>query len=313
MTFSIVALDPDTAELGVAVQTCGPAVGAIVPWVEPGVGAVVTQSFTKMALGPEGLAMLRSGLPAPDALRAILAGDPGRETRQVGVVDMSGRTAAHTGDRCVAEAGHVCAPGVSVQGNMLQRPGVWLTMLDAYRDADGDLAARLLVALAAAERAGGDVRGRQSAALIVASGSAAEPAWARRYDVRIDQATHPIEELSRLLRIARAYEALGAAMAAIEASEAIDVLDAAALEVSLAGTTAAYGFAPDDSQVAFWHAMLLSAAGRGAEAQPLLDDALRAEPRLALFAHRFADAGHAAPLAVALRSVPRPTAPPPER
>ncbi len=195
---------------------------------------------------------------------------------------------------------------------MLERPGVWLTMLDAYRDADGDLADRPVAALTTAEREGGDVRGRQSAALTVASGSATEPASARRFDVRIDQATRPVEELGRLLQVARAYEALGAVMAAIEASEALDVLDAGALEVALAGTTAAFGFAPHDSQIAFWHAMVLSAAGRGAEAQALLDEALRAEPRLATFAHRFADAGHAAPLAAALRSVPRPKAPLPD-
>ena len=303
MTFSIVALDPDTAELGLAVQTCGPAVGAIVPWVEPGVGAVATQSFTNMALGPQGLALLRSGVPAPDALRRILARDPGRETRQVGLVDMSGRAAAHTGSRCVAQAGHVCVPGVSVQGNMLERPAVWLAMLDAYGRASGDLADRLLASLAAAEHEGGDVRGRQSAALTVASGSAAEPAWARRFDLRVDQAADPVGGLGQLLRVARAYEALGAALDAIEAG---------ALEVALAGTSAAHQFAPHDPQVGFWHAMVLSATGRGAEAQPLLEDALRAEPRLALFAHRFADAGHAHPLDTVLRAVPRRLAPPPD-
>ncbi len=297
MTYSIIALDPDTAEIGVAVQTRWPAVGATVPWVEPGVGAVVTQSFTNTDLGPMGLARLRAGIPAPVVLAEIVASDPGRDLRQLGLVDASGRSAAHTGSRCVAAAGHACAAGISIQANMLERADVWLAMLDAFLRAHGDLADRLMAALHAGEHEGGDIRGRQSAALLVAPGGTAAQTWARRYDLRIDASPQPIDELARLLRVARAYEALAVVMDAIEAGD---------LQAALAGITTAHQLAPEDGQVVFWHAILLLASGRPDEARPLLDGALRSEPRLAEFGHRFADAGHAAPLAAALRSVPRP-------
>jgi len=299
MTFSIVALDPDTGEIGVAVQTCWPAVGATVPWVEPGVGAVATQAFTNMDLGPKGLERLRASVPAQDALREIVAGDPGRELRQVGMVDAAGRSAAHTGSACVAGAGHVCDSGVCIQGNTLERTGVWLAMLDAYRRATGDLADRLIAALRAGDRDGGDVRGSQSAALLVAPGLPDAPPWARRFDLRVDASPRPLEELTRLLRVARAYETLDAAMAASEAGD---------LEMALGRTTVAHEAAPEDAQVAFWHAVILLASGRPHEARPVLEAALLSEPRLGEFSHRFADAGHGALIAEVLRSVPRPMA-----
>lgn len=291
MTFSIVALDAETGEMGVAVQTRWPGVGATVPWVEPGVGAVATQSFTSVGLGPKGLALLRDGMPAPEVLRTIVAGDPGRDVRQVGLVDATGRSVAYTGGLCVAEAGHVCAAGVSIQANMLERADTWLTMLDAFRGAAGDLADRLMVALRAADRDGGDIRGGQSAALLVAPGSQDSRPWARRFDLRIDDSPQPLEELARLLQVARAYEALEAAL---DASAADDLVGA------LEGTTVAHQLAPGDAQVAFWHAVVLFASGRPDEARPVLEAALRSEPRLAEFGHRFADAGHCAVLATAL-------------
>lgn len=294
MTYSIVALDRDSGEIGVAVQTCWPCVGASVPWVEPGVGAVATQSFTNVDLGPKGLARLRAGLAAPDALREIVADDPGRDVRQVGIVDVAGRSAAHTGRSCVAEAGHVCAPDVSIQGNTLERADVWLAMLDAFRAASGDLADRLMAALRAGDRDGGDVRGRRSAALLVAPGSPGAEPWARRFDLRIDQSPRPLEDLARLLQVTRAYEALDAAMDATEAGD---------LELALTRSTVAHRLEPEDAQLAFWHGVLLLASGRPDEARPVLDAALRSEPRLADFGHRFARAGHGAVLAAALGDV----------
>jgi uncharacterized Ntn-hydrolase superfamily protein len=298
MTYSIVAFDGDTGEIGVAVQTRWPAVGATVPWVEPGVGAVATQSFTNVDLGPQGLALLREGKPAPVALRELVAGDAGRNVRQIGLVDATGRSAAHTGSDCVAEAGHVCETDVCVQGNMLERAGAWHAMLDAFRGTSGDLADRLLAALRAGERSGGDIRGCQSAALLVAPGSPGAEPWVRRFDLRIDDAPRPLEELARLLRVARAYEALRAAIAAIAAGD---------LEIALEATTAAHQLVPEDAQVTYRHAMVLLANGKTSEARPLLEAALRSEPRLAEFGHRFADAGHGAQIAHALRSVSRPT------
>src|SRR4051794_25784612 len=137
MTYSIVARDPGTGRFGVAIQTCWPFVGASCPWVEAGVGAVATQSFTEVAHGPNGLARLREGEPAKAALAALLANDPGADVRQVGIVDASGRAAAHTGASCVAAAGHATGDGVAVQANMMERATVWPAMLVAWTSSDG--------------------------------------------------------------------------------------------------------------------------------------------------------------------------------
>ena len=171
MTYSIVARDPASGRFGVAIQSCWPFVGAGVPWVESGVGAVATQSFTEVAHGPNGLTRLRAGEPAAEALAGLMATDPGEAVRQVGIVDAAGRAAAHTGARCVEAAGHLTAAGVSVDANMMERPTVWPAMLAAYQDGEGDFVDRLLAALRAAEAEGGDVRGRQSAALVVSGGT----------------------------------------------------------------------------------------------------------------------------------------------
>lgn len=292
MTYSIVALDPVSGEVGLAVQTAWPGVGASVPWVESGVGAVATQAFTNVDLGPLGLTLLRSGLRAPDVLREILAADPERETRQVGLIDAAGRMAAHTGRGCVAEAGHACQAGAIAMGNMLERPDVPGAMLAAFHAAGGDLAERLMMTLRAAERAGGDIRGARSAALVVAPGPPIAQAWALRFDLRVDASPQPLEELERLLRLARAYEALSGALTATEAHD---------LELALEGTALAYGLAPEDPQVAFWHAMTLRASQRSEEARLVLGAALRTEPRLAEFGRRFAESGHRPLLEQALR------------
>ena len=173
MTYSIVARDPATGELGVAVQTRWPNVGASVPYAEAGVGAIATQSFTEESYGPLGLARLRQGAVAPDVLAALVADDPGRDVRQVGMVDASGRADAWTGARCVREAGSIAREDVSIQANMMERPTVWQAMAAAYATAavgSAPLVDRLVAALRAAEGEGGDVRGRQSAALIVVPG-----------------------------------------------------------------------------------------------------------------------------------------------
>ncbi|MBA3235448.1 MAG: DUF1028 domain-containing protein, partial [Chloroflexi bacterium] len=187
MTYSIVARDPATGELGVAVQTRWPFVGETVPWAEPGVGAVATQSFAEKRYGPLGLERMRAGASAPDALAALLAEDDDREVRQIGMVDGQGRSASFTGSRCVFAAGQITSDGVAIQANMMERPTVWPAIADAFGRASGDLADRLVTALRAAESEGGDVRGRQSAALVVVPADG--PAWARRFEVRVDD--HP--------------------------------------------------------------------------------------------------------------------------
>jgi len=302
MTYSIVALDRDTQELGIGVATSGPSVGAKVPWVEPGVGAVATQSFTNMDLGPLILDRLRDGHTAPVALRELVAADPGREVRQIGVVDLAGLSAAFTGRDCVAQAGHVSASHISVQANMVERADTWLVMQAAFSAATGDLADRLLQALWAAEREGGDIRGTRSAALLVAPGAPATKPWVRRFDLRVDMSMQPLDDLAQLLRSARAFEAFEAAMDANRAGE---------LEVALERIAAAHELAPDDAQIAFWHAIAMAWSGRPDEAGPMMQAALRMEPRMAEFGHRYTEAGHGALMDTALRAVPRP--PRPER
>jgi uncharacterized Ntn-hydrolase superfamily protein len=191
VTYSIVALDAQTGALGVAVQTHQPSVGAICPWGEGDVGVVATQSIVDRSYGPNGLDAMRAGDAPDEALARLLALDEGRELRQVAFVDAAGRVAAHTGDRCIAHAGHVVGDGFSCQANMMRDPGVPEAMADAFASSEGGLAHRLLDALDAAQRAGGDIRGMQSAALIVVG--------ATRLDRRVDDHREPLVELRRLV------------------------------------------------------------------------------------------------------------------
>ena len=166
-TYSIVARDPRTGEMGVAVQSHWFGVGTIVAWAEAGVGAVATQSFVEPAYGPRGLELMRTGLSAPDALKALLAADPAEAVRQIAFVDSQGRVATHTGARCVACAGHLAGAHFSVQANMMLNDAVVPAMRRAFEASSGPLAERLMAALEAAEAAGGDIRGRQAAAILV--------------------------------------------------------------------------------------------------------------------------------------------------
>ena len=281
MTYSIVARDPESGRFGVAIQTCWPFVGAGCPWVESGVGAVVTQSFTEVAHGPNGLGLLRAGRSAEEALAALLGDDAGREVRQVGIVDAAGRVAAHTGSRCVEAAGHAATAGVSAQANMMERPTVWPAMIAAWTSSRGGFPDRLLGALRAAEAEGGDIRGRQSAVIVI-SGPPGSPAWQRDVDIRVDDHPAPLDELERLLRLHLAYDALeqadrlgatgdgeGAATAAAEASR----------------------LAPVDAQITVSTAIGMAGMGDLGEARRLLGEAAKTNPRWPEFVRRFADSG----------------------
>ena len=294
MTYSIVAFDRESGQVGAAVATGWPAVGSVVPWVEPGAGAVATQAFTNIELGPMGLALLREGLSAHEVLERLLESDPRRDLRQLGLVDLSGRAAAATGDGCVAEAGHLAATGVSVQANTAEHASVWPAMLAAFERGQGDLAERLLAALFAGEHEGGDIRGCRSAALVVAPSAADERPWTRHYDLRVDGSSTPLEDLAQALTAERAYGDLSAAITAARSED---------LELALEQASRALELVPDDLQIALWHALLLMAAGREDEARPLLHEVLRAEPRLAEFARRFAASERGTPLAEILLRV----------
>ena len=267
MTYSIVARDPASGELGVAVQSHYFGVGSIVSWAEAGVGAVATQSVAEPAYGPNGLELMRDGASAPEALHRLLAADEHEPVRQVAFVDRYGRVAAHTGARCIREAGHRVADGVSAQANIMGRPTVPDAMVAAYRAAGGDLAERLVAALDAAEGEGGDLRGRQSAALlVVAPRASGRPTEDRLVDLRVDDHPDPVSELRRLLGLRRAYERVDVG----------DELAAAGdLEAALDQYAAAHSEQPDSAELAFWHGVALAASGREQEARPLLERAYR--------------------------------------
>jgi uncharacterized Ntn-hydrolase superfamily protein len=209
MTYSIVARDPDTGELGVAVQSHWFSVGPIVPWAMPGVGAVATQANAEVAHGPHGLALLQDGIGAATALDRLLSADPGAEGRQVAIVDARGAVAAYTGRSCIAEAGDITGDGVCCQANIMASDRVWPAMLETFSLASGSLAERLMAALEAAEREGGDLRGRQSAALLVVPAEG-EP-WQQLVSLRVEDHPDPLPELRRLLVLHDAYRLAGEA------------------------------------------------------------------------------------------------------
>lgn len=261
-TYSIVAVDTVTGEIGAAVQSHWFSVGSIVTWAEPGVGAVATQSFVEPAYGPRGLALMRSGLSAPAALAALLAADPDSQVRQVAMVDARGRVAAHTGSRNIPAAGHRIGKGYSVQANLMRSAEVWPAMARAFEQARGDLAERLLAALEAAERAGGDIRGRQSAALVVVSGDRSRPSWEKIYDLRVEDSPEPLAELKRLLEMARAYRA---------ATEGDNFVTAGQVDSAMAAYARAAELLPDSAtngELVYWQAVTLVGLGREAEAIP---------------------------------------------
>jgi uncharacterized Ntn-hydrolase superfamily protein len=204
VTYSIVARDPATGELGVAVQSHWFSVGSVVPWAEPAVGAVATQSIAEPSYGPNGLDLLRAGISAGEALDQLVAADDRRAVRQVAIVDTRGNAAAHTGRRCVQFAGHEIGRGFACAANMMHAEGVPGAMGRAFATANGDLPDRLLAALDAAEAAGGDMRGRQSAAMIVVR--ARDELWTRSLDLRVEDSAFPLVELRRLRRLRHAYD-----------------------------------------------------------------------------------------------------------
>ena len=282
VTYSIVAFDSDTGELGVAVQSRWLAAGSVVPWARPGVGAVATQSFVDARYGHAGIELLAAGQSPGAALAELIAADPDPGVRQVGIVDVMGRTAAHTGSACVPAAGDVAGAGVTVQANMMERATVWPAMLAAYERAGGDLTDRLLAALRAAEDEGGDVRGRQSAGILVVPGYADAKPWDVRFNVRIDDHRDPLGELERLVFVARAYEAL---------DEAFEALAVGELEAAAAFTDRAAALAPDDDQIRLWQAVMVFEAGDETRGRKLYRSALAVEPRAGEHLRRFAAAG----------------------
>ncbi len=263
-TFSITARDEQTGQLGVAVQSHWFAVGALCPWVEAGVGAIATQSMVEVSYGPLGLELLRSGKSADDTLRELLSRDDGRELRQVALVDAQGRAAVHTGRRCVSAAGHQTGKGFSVQANMMVNDQVWPAMASAYESAQGNLAKRMLAALKAAQSAGGDIRGKQSACMLIASGNKSEQPWKHvKMNLRVDDSPDPIRELERLIIIQDAYDLM---------NEGDELLARQNSQAAMEKYQQAASLSPEITEIPFWQAVTLADTGKLEEALPLFAD-----------------------------------------
>lgn len=282
-TYSIVARDPVTGDFGVAVQSHWFQVGRAVPWAEAGAGAVATQSFTRIEYGPKGLQLMKEGKSAREALDALLAQDPQKDVRQVAMVDAQGRVAAWTGPKCIAAAGHQMGSGFSVQANLMDKPTVWPAMARAFEAAKGDLADRMLAALEAAEAEGGDIRGRQSAALIVVRArSTGEPWNDRLVDLRVDDNPAPLVELRRLLALHRAYDEMNQGDEAV----AVDQIPKAVEHY-----TRAAQLAPEIAELPFWQAVTLFSVGKEDEALKLFREVFARDERWARLVPRLPAAG----------------------
>lgn len=285
-TYSIVARDAETGEIGVAVQSHWFSVGAIVPWAEAGVGAVATQSFVEPSYGPLGLELMRMGRTAPEALKALVSTDADEAVRQVAMIDAHGNVAAHTGSRAIFAAGDLVGDQFSVQANLMESPTVWGAMARAFEAAEGDLAERLLAALEAAEGEGGDIRGRQSAAIVVVAGESTGKPWVdRRFDLRVEDHPDPVGELRRLVTLQRAYAKLNEGDAWMTENNIDKAMEAYSAAMNILPDAATNGEAP------FWVGATLAAAGRVDEAIPFLVRAYAQDPRWAELVGRLPAAG----------------------
>jgi uncharacterized Ntn-hydrolase superfamily protein len=284
-TFSIVARDPATGEMGVAVQSHWFSVGSIVTWAEAGVGAIATQSFVDPGYGVRGLELMRRGVAAPDALDQLVKADAQRDGRQVAMIDAAGRVSAYTGKSAIAAAGHVVGQNFSAQANLMANDRVWPAMAKAFETTKGDLADRLLAALEAAQSVGGDIRGRQSAAILIVKGKSSGRPWVgadRAFDLRVDDAPEPIVELKRLIRLQRAYG---------HANHGDELMTEKKVEEALEEYKAAAKLAPEILELPFWHAVTLASIGREAEAAPIFKAVFAKEPVWADLVPRLPAAG----------------------
>jgi uncharacterized Ntn-hydrolase superfamily protein len=284
LTYSIVARDPDTGQMGVATQTQALAVGASVPWASPGYGVIATQSMGEPMYGELGLDMLRGGLTAAEVLAALREVDPHPERRQVAMVDTRGGLEVYTGAGCVAEAGHRIGDGCAALANMVVSPAVWDGMIDAFEEAEGTLAARLLAALHAAEAAGGDFRGRRSAALLVVRAERTGRPWRDQVvDLRVDDAEDPLAQLDVLLDSSQRYHRVVAALDLALAGHAEDACaDLERMAEEDPGTE------PD---LLMWRALTIALAGQEEAARAAVDELATSAPVFVETLRRFGPAG----------------------
>ena len=282
-TYSVVARDPYTGQLGVAVQSHFFSVGSIVPWAEAGVGAIATQAFANEDYGPEGLALMREGWNAEQVLETLLKGDEEREIRQIAMVDAQGSIAVHTGNKCIPAAGHVTGENFSVQANLMVNDSVWPAMKRAYEEASGDLVDHMIAALEAAQAAGGDLRGQQAAALLIVSGERQKKPWqGRLFDLRVDDHPRPIEELKRLVSIRKAW---------LLFEKSNELAHAQHIDEALSVLKQALALQPNLTELTFRSTEILFMAGQPQEALAAFREVFSKEPAWAEMLSRLAKAG----------------------
>lgn len=263
-TYSIVARDEKTGELGVAVQSHWFSVGSIVSWAEAGVGAIATQSFVNVSFGPEGLRLLKEGKTANEVLEELIKNDEGRDFRQLAIIDAKGNVAAYTGLKCIEVAHHKVGKNYSVQANMMLNDKVIDAMSNAFESSKGPLAERLVEALKAAQDAGGDIRGQQSASLLVVRGTPTGKIWIdRMIDLRVEDHKEPVKELERLLKLYRAYEHMNNGDLAIEKGDE---------ETALREYGMACSMFPENLEMKYWYAVSLVNINKIEEAKPLFKE-----------------------------------------
>ena len=283
-TFSIIARDPASGQLGVAVQSHAFAAGAIVPWAETNVGAVATQAHCEISYGPLGLDLMRAGKSAPQALAALLAADEKRDVRQVAMIDRHGNVAVHTGSRCIASAGHITGENFSVQGNILANDTVWGKMAAAFQAAKGvDLSEKLMEALEAGQDAGGDVRGMQAGGIRVVAGPNDPLERTFVTDIRVDDHDRPLVEMRRVLTVSRGEEWLGMAELALRNQD---------LKLAKEYYAKLRGLVVGSREVHFWYATTLVEAGYVDEALPIFAEVFAIEPLWHDMIDRLVAVGH---------------------
>ena len=262
-TFSIVARDTVTGEMGVAVQSHWFSVGTAVSWAEAGIGAVATQSFVNKSFGIRGLNLLRVGLTAQQALDSLLKDDEGRDVRQVAIIDTKGNVATHTGKSCIDYAGHIKGNNFSVQSNMMLTNKVPSAMVDAFeKNKNKPLAERMLLALEAAQSVGGDIRGKQSAVIIVVPAKSAGKPWDERLvDLRVDDHAEPIKELHRLYNVHTAYQHMNNGDLAVEKND---------MTAAMNEYNAAMKMFPQNLEMQYWTAITLANNKQVAQSLPIL-------------------------------------------
>ena len=260
-TYSIVARDPDTGEMGVAVQSHWFSVGSIVSWGEAEVGVVATQSFVNVSFGPRGLALLKRGKTANQVVEALIASDDGRDVRQLAVLGTDGTVDAYTGQNCIPGAGHIVGENYSVQANLMKNDKVWPAMAEAFENSSGSLAERMIMSLEAAQNAGGDIRGKQSASILIVKGESSGKVWEDRLiDLRVEDHPEPVKELKRLLQVFRAYEHMNKGDLAVEHGD---------MKLAMEEYSAAEDMFPDNEEMKYWHAVTLVNNGDLNNALPL--------------------------------------------